>query len=122
MHIVWQDKTDIIGAGTEFDIFYAMYNPQVADNFVENTMTLVTEGLSVWPTDSSIALDFEENVHIIWRDQADYDGAEADSDIFYRHYNVSTNQQWSSIEVVSTESTAHSFMPEFAIDQDDSIH
>ncbi len=84
-----------------------------------------TEVVSTESTDTShnpsLALDALGNVHIVWHDGTDYLGAGGDYDIFYRRWNASTSS-WTSTEVVSTESTSHSYNPSLALDAEGDIH
>ena len=69
----------------------------------------------------SIALDSEDNIHVVWYDNTDLLGSDSDIDIFYRYYDISL-ETWSPIELVSTESTLSSYSPVIAIDSSDNVH
>jgi len=69
----------------------------------------------------SVAIDSNENVHVVWRDATDYLGSGTDYDIFYKYWDYSF-QNWSTTELVSTESTGFSSIPSIVIDSAENIH
>ncbi|MFX1533363.1 MAG: hypothetical protein ACFFDI_03945 [Promethearchaeota archaeon] len=118
MHIVWFDRTDYLGAGTDADIFYKRWNATTG------TWT-TTEMVSTESTSNSytpaLAVDESGNVHITWADYTDYLGAGTDADIFYKRWNATTGT-WTTTEVVSTESTSNSYTPALAVDEYEEVH
>ncbi len=116
VHIAWQDLTDYDGCGTDQDIFYKRYEFGVGWTATE---VVSTESTS-YSYDPSLAVDSAGNVHIAWRDGTDYGGSGSDSDIFYRRYEVGFG--WTTTEVVSTESTGHSYEPSLAFDAAGNVH
>jgi ribosomal protein L31/fibronectin type 3 domain-containing protein len=118
VHIAWNDQTDYAGAGTEMDIFYKRWN-------TTSSLWTTTEVVSTESTGSSwhpsLVADAEGNVHITWQDRTDYAGAGTDYDIFYKHWDASTSI-WTTTEVISTESTSHSYHPSLAIDIAGNVH
>jgi hypothetical protein len=83
------------------------------------------ELLSEDMTDNSVNvdmdIDFEDNIHVCWRDDTNYDSCGSDRDIFYRKWTKAT-KTWSTIEVVSTESTADGNDPAIAVDPSGNVH
>ena len=69
----------------------------------------------------SLAVDTLGNVHIAWNEQTDYAGSGSDWDIFYKRWDASTSL-WTTTEVVSTESTSHSYNPSLAVDTSGNVH
>ncbi|MHA1465220.1 MAG: hypothetical protein ACTSQ2_09035 [Candidatus Heimdallarchaeaceae archaeon] len=69
----------------------------------------------------SQAVDSLGNLHVVWVDNTNYTDSGFDSDIFYKHLNRETGD-WSTIEIISIDSTVDSITPEIAIDQDDRIN
>ena len=63
---------------------------------------------------ASISLDNSGNLHVVWEDLTDYGGSGTDSDIFYKRWKVTTDD-WTATEVVSTESTNHSYIASIAV-------
>ena len=84
-----------------------------------------TEVVSTESTDpsisSSLAIDTLGNIHITWEDWTDYAGSGTDSDIFYKRWDPSSSSR-TTTEVVSTESTDHSYRPSIAVDNDGNVH
>jgi hypothetical protein len=171
LHVVWNDLTNYLGAGTDNDIFYRFFN--VSSNIWEDTEVVTVDSSDdshfpkisvnkedivhiVWMEDISgskniyftkwnetkndwgnietvwnvtttvvsypdMTIDSENNVHFTWQSDADYLSSGSDSDIFYRYYN-NNNSTWSSIELVSTESTSRSDRPSIAVDTLNNIH
>ena len=69
----------------------------------------------------AIKVDDFGNIHILWRDPTNYNGSGGDLDIFYKMWNA-TSRNWAPLEVVSTESDAMSYQPEFAVDNLGNVH
>ncbi len=111
VHVAWSDGTDYNGSGTDWDIFYKYW-----DN-LSKTWTM-TEVVSTESTATScypfIALDKDRNVHVVWQDYTDYNGAGSDADIFYKRRNVTTDV-WEDLEVISN-SPYPSTTPVLAVD------
>ncbi len=68
-----------------------------------------------------IATDHTGNVHLVWYDHADYEGAGTEPDIFYRVWNATTGA-WMPVEVVSFEHNGTSYIPVIAVDADGHVH
>lgn len=118
IHIVWDDlEPDLGGSGVDRDIFYIQYDAQT-----ENWLPL--EVVSTESTSGSeraeIAIDSENNIHIVWNDYTDYDGADTDADVFYKQR--SSTGAWSTTEVVSTDSTLITYRPVIHMDAKDTAH
>ncbi|MHA1953915.1 MAG: hypothetical protein ACW96U_08215, partial [Candidatus Heimdallarchaeaceae archaeon] len=107
IHIVWLDYSNYFGSGTDGSIFYKNYNVITETwsgiYFISNETCFVA--VSVNP---SIAIDLQDNLHVVWGDTSTYGGSDGDKDIMYRCRN-STTQLWETTEVVSTESTGTSY-------------
>ena len=69
----------------------------------------------------SLAADSSGNVHVVWHDWTDYAGNGTDFDIFYKRWNASSSV-WTTTEVISTESSDHSFYPSLAVDSVGNVH
>lgn len=101
-------------------------NPILIETFDRSTWWWTeTEVISADSTGASyspeLAVDSENNIHMVWYDYTDYLGCGIDGDIFYRKLNTVTNT-WSTTEVVSTESTIGSVAPSLTVDSNDNIH
>ncbi|MFX0098810.1 MAG: hypothetical protein ACFFCS_04455 [Candidatus Hodarchaeota archaeon] len=68
-----------------------------------------------------IAIDGQGNLHVVWMDNTSYSGAGSDHDLFYKCWN-STNENWSSSELITPGSNEHSFMPQMSLDPLGNIH
>jgi hypothetical protein len=118
VHVVWYDYTDYLGSGTDPDIFYKFWN-------TTSLSWSITEVVSTESTLDAfspiLAIDGQDNVHVVWWDSTNYLSSGTDYDVFYQFRN-STTQSWSATEVVSTESIAYSSSPILAIDSKDNVH
>jgi len=118
VHLTWWDGTDYSGSGTDEDIFYKRRNAITAAWTTTEVVSTESTGYSYPPT---IAVDGSGNVHIAWMDYTDYGGSGTDTDIFYKRWNAIT-AAWTTIEVVSTESTDQSSSPTIAVDSSENVH
>jgi hypothetical protein len=95
IHVVWYENMDQagLGYGIDLDIFYRKWNASSGvwePRVVVSNDPADTAG-SVYP---KIDADVRGNVHFVWRDQSDVDGAGSHAvDIFYREWN-SLNGTW----------------------------
>ncbi len=82
----------------------------------------ISETSTADATKPKIAIDSDDNLHIVWTDLSfDLLSSGGDQDIFYRFYD-SSSELWSSIELVSSESTDTSIDPVLAIDISGNVH
>ncbi len=88
VHIVWQDMTDLGGIGTDDDIFYKILN---ATTHAWSIITVLSPSGMEPSVGPEITADGLGNVHVIWRDKTDILGAGSDTDIFYYHWNKTTD-------------------------------
>jgi len=118
VHIAWGDITNYAGSGTGYDIFYKRW--EVSTSTWTTTEVVSTESTSfAWHP--SITVDATGNVHIAWQDLTNYAGSETDSDVFYKRWEVSTST-WTTTEVVSTESTGHSYELSIVTDVEGNVY
>ena len=113
LHAVWYDYTDFGGSGTDKDIFY---KKREATTGIWSTTEIVSTESSNSSETPKIYVDPSDNIHVIWNDYTMYNGAGADSDIFYKKKDATTGI-WSPTELVSAESTETSSSPSFVVDQ-----
>ncbi len=116
IHITWADTTNYNGAGTDWDIFYKRWNSSTT---AWTTSEVVSTESTLDSRHPSIAVDSTSNAHITWDDTTNYNGAGTDWDIFYKRWNSSS---WTTLEVVSTESTLSSVEPCLAADSEGRVH
>ena len=118
VHVVWFDELDYNGAGSDLDIFYRCWNATSAS-------WMTTEVVSTESTDYSgvpdVSVDSKGNVHVVWYDLTNYNASGTDEDIFYKCRN-GTSGNWTTTEVVSTESSSMAWHPRMAIDIFGNIH
>jgi len=112
IHIVWEEWTG------GYDIHYRMWDYQSKTwSLTENIAPL--SGIAERP---SIAIDKNDNIHVVWNDDNNYYGtAGIDWDIVYR-MKAADSDTWTDIEVVSTESTGHSVYPSIDVDGSGNLH
>ncbi len=99
VHVAWHDDTDILGSGTDWDIYYrrldwltGSWGPVqlVTSDNVNNT------GISTY---SDVGSDPFGNAHVVWVDLSELDGSGPDYDIFYKRFDASTGTWGSRILV-----------------------
>ena len=118
VHVIWHDLTNYSDAGTDYDIFYKRWNATTGIWTTTEVVSTESTEHSMYPT---IIIDDSGHIHAVWHDWTDYDGADADDDIFYKRWNATTGN-WTITEVVSTESPADSAYPTIAVDGAKNIH
>ncbi|MHA1516934.1 MAG: hypothetical protein ACTSPF_15530 [Candidatus Heimdallarchaeaceae archaeon] len=116
IHIVTSSAEDILGAGTDFDIFYKKFD----------YVTKIWSELELVSTDSSslsempeIAVESTGSVHVVWLESDDILGSDTDRDICYRE---KTSSGWGSIELVSIESDSTSTYVSIVADSNGVAH
>lgn len=110
VHFVW-DENNLV-------VLHKQWN--AATQSWSSITTISTES-SASSTNPSIGVDSSDNIHVVWGDNTDYLGSGGEYDIFYKIWNE-TKQSWSTTQVVSTESTASSFVPKIAVDSIGNVH
>ena len=116
-HVVWVDKSDYMGSGTDDDIFYTS-GYHNAWNEIEVVSSTSASAGSTFP---DIAVDDELNVHVAWQDMENYNSSGTDYDIFYRYKNT-TSGAWSTTIVVSDICTFDSVNVSIAVDDFGFVH
>ncbi|MCG3216851.1 MAG: hypothetical protein KAS63_09025 [Candidatus Heimdallarchaeota archaeon] len=116
--ITWSDNTDVgdLG-GTDYDIFY---NNLTIATSTWLGMTLVSTESDLGSYNPDVNVDEEGNIHLVWYDLSDL-GSGTDDDIFYKKYSIS-EEDWSTIVFISSESTSDSRDPFMTIDNEGIIH
>ncbi len=116
IHVVWLDVTNYSGSDIDADIFYKRWNSTIK---MWSTTQILSAGYHQ-SSDASIAVDNNGNIHLVWS-QDNTIIPPPEDDIFYRLWNATLNT-WSSIKLISTESTASSSHPSIAVDDLGDIH
>jgi hypothetical protein len=119
IHITWSDAADYLGAGaSDHDIFYKS-KPEAAVNWSSTELVSYLSDLdSIRP---SIAVDSSGFAYIVYEDDSDILEAGVDSDIFY-NFKDPISGLWSTTQLVSSESTEHSYMAAIALGNGGFIH
>jgi hypothetical protein len=116
VHVVWSDGSNYSGSGSDYDIFYKKKTK--GGNWT------TTEVVSTESNDDchepSLAVDDYGTVHVFWEERSDFRNSGNDYDIFYKKKTKGGN--WTTTEVVSTESTGNSLIPCSAVDNNGTIH
>lgn len=92
IHLVWQDNTDILNSGPDFDIFY-----KVCKNGNWSEIQLISSESNGNSYTPKIAINSTGFIYIVWADMSDYDGSGGDGDLFYKYWSGVT---WSLTEVI----------------------
>jgi hypothetical protein len=118
IHVVWEDASNYMSSGYQWDIFYRQW-------IMSTQSWSTTEVVSNTSTDGAdspqVAVDSQGTVHVVWRDQTNYFKAGSDFDIIHSKRSPVTNE-WSTIALVSLSSTDNSETPDVAVDPSDNVH
>ncbi|TFG05216.1 MAG: hypothetical protein EU536_02600 [Promethearchaeota archaeon] len=121
IHVAWQDKSPIFGAGSESNIFYRFLNTTTGiwAGRINSTDVISTETAgAIGAYYPDIAVGPDGNVHIVWFEDSDYAGSGSDYDIFYKFYNASTGLWAGNVnatDLISTGSAEYSSDPAIVI-------
>ena len=118
LHVVWEDASPFFGSEGDTDIFYRVYDEELGYWRIPDVISDAGEAQSWNPY---ITIDLDDNIHVTWEDGADYYGSDTDTDILYRMFS-SNKEAWSSIEVVSTDSTSSSRFVSIAVSKYGSLN
>jgi len=123
VHVFWSDATDYLSAGTDWDVFYAIYYPNIDFWSTTYVVTRYGNGLSKC---GSLKIDDEDNIHFSWEETEDFLGSGAgEYNIFYMKF-IDSLGIWGTINVVSQETTGTSFASDtgttLEIDSEDNVH
>ncbi len=110
LHLVWEELTGIN---------YAMRSALTETWSSSEIVSVDSLALAEFP---SIVIDKSDNIHTIWQDNTDYFGtAGSDYDICHS-MKAAESSSWTSVKVISTESTGDSEIPEIACDSNGNLH
>jgi len=114
VHIAWLESDDIMGSGTDRDIFYR----QRTSSGWDSTELVSVESDST-STYLSIIADSNGVAHVVWEDFVDYLIADGDQDIYYKHRSAAGI--WSAAEIVTDMSSTSAFGPYIQLDSQENI-
>ena len=118
LHVVWDDDQAFDGAAGDTDIFYRVYNKDLAIWEIPEVISDTGTCTSALP---SIDIDLDDNIHVAWEDYAAFDREDTYADIFYRFFSSNINT-WSTIEIISTDSTTPSRFSSIAVGKYGSVN
>ncbi|MHA2308960.1 MAG: hypothetical protein ACXABJ_06765, partial [Candidatus Heimdallarchaeaceae archaeon] len=107
VHVVWQDPTIQVGAGSDWDILYRCWNRTTR---TWKATEVISIGSGVASESPKIVSDESGNLHVIWFDW----NTGTDSDVYYSLWNK-TLGVWSSRVLVSVESSLAALWPDIAV-------
>ncbi len=116
VHIITYSSEDILLAGTDIDVFYKRYDYSTK---TWGELELVSTESTSHSSRPFIAVDSENTAHVAWYDTTNILASGADADIFYKQR---TSSGWGAVELVSTESSASSYLPSMVVDSNGVIH
>ncbi|MHA2308613.1 MAG: hypothetical protein ACXABJ_05000 [Candidatus Heimdallarchaeaceae archaeon] len=116
LHVVWNDGSDIAGAGTDDDIFYRFWN---STSLSWSPYELVSSNSNVTSRTPSLAVDLNGNVHVSWTNYTDFAGG--DYDVVYNFRNA-TDNIWNTTEEISVGSSDYSGYSTISTDSAGSVH
>jgi hypothetical protein len=110
-HVVWHDKTDYGGSGSDWDIFYKM-KPSGGSWTTTEVVSSESSGNSKFP---SIAVESDGTVHVAYDDRTETPGG-----VYYKM--KSSGGSWTDAEIISVESTNFSCESTLDIGSDGTVH
>jgi hypothetical protein len=120
LHVVWHEGGDQagLGFGLDVDVFYRKWN--VSSGVWEPRVVVSSDPAGkAGSTTPDIDVDTKGNVHFVWRDHSDVDGAGSHAgDIFYRKWD-STNNTWENTISLTNDlnDQLNGWFPEVASDR-----
>ena len=103
LHLVWNDLSDMVGSGSDYDVFYRTWELSSASwSPIECVSTESSDSIY----DSHITVDSSGTVHIAWS---------VANNILYKRLEV-ISSSWTITELVSTESSNVAKLPCLATD------
>jgi hypothetical protein len=116
VHVAWHEESSCLGNRGIRDIFYKSKTPGGSWSAAELVSTESTDN----SYSASLSVDHLGTVHVTWHDLTNYNGCGGDRDIFYK--SRLSGGDWTTTEVVSTESTSASWSPSLAVDSNATVH
>lgn len=108
----WSDYTNILTAGLDKDVFYRQLDNDLT---TWSALQLISSESGDESANPRITTGSDGSIHLVWYDYEDYLESGTDADIFYRKYDPNSHS-WSLTDVISTESTGHSYYADLEID------
>ncbi len=118
VHSVWYDDSPMIDSGSDADIFYYEFNPELDAWY---NFEFVSDECVSSSSRPDVTVDVYGDIVVVWHDSTPYGGSNSDADIMLRIKDSET-QTWSQELVVSTDNDDNSYYPEVATDINGFIH
>lgn len=119
LHFVWSEGTDLLGSGTDRDIFYKKYDSSEDTWSSISAITTFSDESSDYPW---LEIDSSGKIHIVWSDYSDYDGdAVVEYDVVYSYFDTSLGI-WAYPELISKNCDDISMVPLIKVDNEEYIH
>ncbi|MFX0171842.1 MAG: hypothetical protein ACFE9L_07980 [Candidatus Hodarchaeota archaeon] len=118
IHVVWEDFSNYMSSGYQWDIFYRQW---VRSSQSWSPTEVVSNTTTAGADSPQIAVDSQGTVHVVWRDNTDYFKAGSDFDIIHSKRSSMTNE-WSTKALISIFSTEDSATPDVTVDPSDNVH
>ncbi len=118
VYVVWDDRTNYLGCGSDNDIFYSKRN-SITEKW--SLTEVISSYSNNWTYDPTILVDDSGNIHIAFGEHMNYLSSGFDRDIFYTQWS-NVSKSWIPIELVSSESDGHSYQPSLAIDESGDVN
>lgn len=109
VHVTWPDSTFDTGFGIDYDIFY---KKRPIDGSWSKSEVVTFDSISS-SLKTSVAIDPNGTVHVVWEEETDFGDSDSDYDIFYKNKPLDGN--WTETILISSESTKNSLSPSYLI-------
>ncbi len=116
IHLVWEEKSSMDDGIIHWNVFY-IQKPLKGSWSEKKLLSYDSDADSNRPL---VKVDDLGIVHVIWIDQDDMLYSGLDSDIFYKQKNH--QDEWSSLELISTESKTAISWSSLSVDTDGNAH
>ena len=116
VHIVWPDASDYLNSGEDLDVFY-VYKSNNNNWSNASIITLNSYNDSLRPV---LDFDANNNIYVIWEEKSNSLDSGFDSDIFFKLKTFDNN--WSHLELVSSESNGESTASSIKVESDGQVH
>ena len=115
LHLVFLRYNEDSG-GTISDLYYR--TKPCDGSWTETELLSINSDNNCWST--SLAVDSNGIVHVVWSEEVEYDEFEFYNEIFYSAR--SNDGSWGTVKVISSEKMGHSSNPTIAIEPDETVH
>lgn len=99
IYVVWEDKSNVKGSSTDYDIFYRHYNGKIWSELQVLSEPELGKNLNLGESHSPDIVVKDGKIYVVWADDNNTDGSGFEFDIFYR-CNL-TGSGWETIQVIS---------------------